>query len=167
MLEPPPALEVLGPLDDLPGREASNIPRGLDGAEKGREKYRADDELSAVPAAKAAVEPKQLPSATAAGRARSSSSEAAVAHAQLFVFMAAETAWRSFEPDGPCEAGRYSLRVRIEKGVVRAVWPVANPPAPARQVRASQLVLGLEIDDVADGEYAAEVVVEPRRPPDP
>jgi hypothetical protein len=157
MLEPAPALEVLGPLDVGPGKNASKPPRERDVA--GEEKYRADNDE-----AEGSSEP---PSATAAGRARSSSSEAAVAHAQLFVFMAAETAWRSFEPDGPCEAGRYSLRVKIEKGVVRAVWPVANPPAPARQVRASQLVLGLEVDNVADGEYAAEVVVEPRRPPDP
>jgi hypothetical protein len=50
--------------------------------------------------------------------------------------------------------------------VVREVWPVANPPAPTNQVRASQLVLGLEIENVTDGQYAAEVVVEPRRPPD-
>jgi hypothetical protein len=77
--------------------------------------------------------------------------------------MEAETAWRGFEPDGPSEAGRYALRIRVEGGVVREVWPVANPPAPARQVRASQLVLGLEVDNVPDGEYAAEVVVEPRR----
>lgn len=85
--------------------------------------------------------------------------------AQLFVFMEAETAWRGFEPDGPCEAGRYALRIKVEDGVISEVWPVANPPAPTRQVRASQLVLGLEVEGVDDGEYAAEVVIEPRRPP--
>jgi hypothetical protein len=79
--------------------------------------------------------------------------------------MEAETAWRSFEPERPCEAGRYTLRIRIENGVVREVWPVANPSATTRQVRASQLVLGLDIEDVADGEYAAEVVIEPDHGP--
>jgi hypothetical protein len=178
VLEPAPALEVLGPLDQGDafatksgerggsGPVSSNIPDGREAAAVGNEKSRAADQPSAPLADTAAAESKQLRSATTAGRARSSSSEAGVVTAQLFVFMAADTAWRSFEPDGPCEAGRYSLRVKIEGGVVRAVWPVANPPAPARQVRASQLVLGLEIDNVADGEYAAEVVVEPRRSPD-
>lgn len=179
VLDPAPALEVLGPLDDSPAivkesgsREspdpgASFISGTRDAEGKGNEEDRAVEESSTTPPDKAAVAPKLPQTRTATGRAASSSSEAAVAHGQLFVFMAAETAWRSFEPDGPCEAGRYALRVRIEDGVVRAVWPVANPPAPARQVRATQLVLGLEIDNVADGEYAAEVVVEPRRPPDP
>jgi hypothetical protein len=84
---------------------------------------------------------------------------------QLFVFMEAETAWKSFEPPSPSEAGRYSLRIRIEGDRVVEVWPVANPPATTRQVRASQLVLGLEIEGVPDGEYAAEVVIESREPP--
>jgi hypothetical protein len=156
VLEPAPALEVLGPLDD--GAAVAG--------KRGDREYRGVDESAAAVPDAAGVERKQLLTGTATGRGRPSSSDAAVVHAQLFVFMAAETAWRSFEPDGPCEAGRYALRIKVEDGVVRAVWPVANPPAPARQVRASQLVLGLEVENVADGEYSAEVVVEPRRPPD-
>jgi hypothetical protein len=179
VLEPAPALEVLGPLNDSaatapkrgdrdgPGPGTSIIPRRGEGERTGRGENQAGAEPSAALPDKAEVESNHLPTGTAADRARSPSSEAGVATAQLFVFMAGETAWRSFEPDGPCEAGRYVLRVRIENGVVRAVWPVANPPAPTRQVRASQLVLGLEIENVVDGEYPAEVVVEPRRPPDP
>ncbi len=178
VLEPAPALEVLGPLDDSPaigkksgyregpGPGASINPSRREAEGKGNEEYRGVDESSAAAPDKGAVVPKLLQTGTATGRARSSSSDAAVAHAQLFVFMAAETAWRSFEPEGPCEAGRYALRIRVENGVIRAVWPVVNPPAPARQVRASQLVLGLEVENVADGEYSAEVVVESRRPPD-
>jgi hypothetical protein len=178
VLEPAPALEVLGPLDDgaaIAGKRGDRdapMPvapitlNGRDTQKKGDQEYRSIDESAAAAPAAAGVERKQLLTGTATIRGRSSSSDAAVVNAQLFVFMAAETAWRSFEPDGPCEAGRYALRIKVEDGVVRAVWPIANPPAPARQVRASQLVLGLEVENVADGEYSAEVVVQPRRPPD-
>jgi hypothetical protein len=86
------------------------------------------------------------------------------AHGQLLVFVEGETAWRSFELRERCDPGRYAVRVRIENGTVRRVWPVWKPlAAPTESLQASELVLGLEIEGVADGEYPAEVVVEPGR----
>lgn len=83
---------------------------------------------------------------------------------QLLVFVEGETAWRSFELRERCDPGRYAVRVRIENGTVRRVWPVWKPlAAPTESLQASELVLGLEIEGVADGEYAAEVVVEAGR----
>ncbi len=174
VLEPAPALEVLGPLDESSAATAAGVvvdgPTGRPPAPGRHIEPDTTGEGEGPTAFNLTPARSEMKGggldAGSAGRARATASEAARARAQLFVFMEAKTAWRSFEPDGPCEAGRYSLRVRIENGVVSAVWPVANPPAPARQVRASQLALGLEIADVADGEYSAEVVVEPQRPQD-
>lgn len=184
-LDPSPALEVMGPLEvgslseerRLKRREADVAPGNLaklpsddestSGGRRVSEKYNAPSSTTEgqVQSDSGVAAPPVAQTQDKASQVSPTTSDATVAGAQLFVFMAAETAWRSFEPDGPCEAGRYALRIRIEDGVVREVWPVANPPAPTRQVRASQLVLGLVVDNVADGEYAAEVVVEPRRPP--
>lgn len=170
-----PALEVMGPLGASAKGDADGSAQGEnEGAPPGRHKSLSDSERGdggkrpAEGAVQGGLSDAGTPPAQtrqSAGRSQAEETDAPFAGGQLFVFMEAETAWRSFDPEGRCEAGRYALRVRIENGVVREVWPVANPPAPARQVSASQLVLGLEIDDVADGEYAAEVVVEPRRPP--
>jgi hypothetical protein len=86
------------------------------------------------------------------------------AHGQLLVFVEGETAWRSFELRERCDPGRYAVRVRIENGTVRRAWPVWKPlAAPTESLQASELVLGLEIEGVADGEYPAEIVVEPGR----
>jgi len=169
-----PALEVMGPLDTATsGDAAGSAQDDLEIKPPARHKSLAagvaltDEKRTAeagVRGGPADAEPPLLRTGQPAGRSASEGFAAPPAGAQLFVFMEAETAWRSFDPEGPCEAGRYALRIRIENGVVREVWPVANPPAPTRQVRASQLVLGLEIDNVADGEYSAEIVVEPRRP---
>jgi len=176
VLAPPPALEVLGPLDAATTGETGGssvndpdvIPLGgrrtlVDSEERTEGKRAAKAGVQRGPTA---IEPPRLQTGQSAEQSDGKEYAAPSRGAQLFVFMEAETAWRSFDPDGPSEAGRYALRIRIENGVVREVWPVANPPAPTRQVRASQLVLGLEIDNVADGEYAAEVVVEPRNPRD-
>ncbi len=171
-----PVLEVMGPLDTATTGDATGSDRkDRDVKPSARHKSLADDEArtGGQRAAEAdlqdgleGAEPPLLRAGQSAGRSASKEFATPPAGAQLFIFMKAETAWRSFDPDGPCEAGRYALRIRIENGVVREVWPVANPPAPTNQVRASQLVLGLEIENVTDGQYAAEVVVEPRRPPD-
>ncbi len=157
-----PALEVMGPIDtDTSGDAAGSAQPDIEVKPPARHKSLAGSEARTDKGrADAAAGQGRL-----AGRAASEEFAAPPAGAQLFIFMEAETAWRSFAPEGPCEAGRYALRIRVEDGVVREVWPVANPPAPTRQVRASQLVLGLSVDNVADGEYAAEVVVEPRQPP--
>ncbi len=175
VLAPPPALEVMGPLDAGPGDNDAGAGREeLDDRPSGRRQSFADEgspaeseraDKGAVRSGPAGVEPSAQGTGASEDRSSLRKSEASSSGAQLFVFMQAETAWKSFSPDESCEAGRYSLRIRVENGVIREVWPVANPPAPTRQVRASQLVLGLAIENVADGEYAAEVVVEPRQPP--
>lgn len=93
--------------------------------------------------------------------------EAAPFGGQLLVFVEGRTLWQSFKPRVRCDPGRYAVRVRIEAGTVRKVWPVWKPlAAPTESLQASAMVLGLTIDGVADGEYAAEVVVE-LLPPDP
>jgi hypothetical protein len=171
-MEAAPPLEVLGPL------ESAVDP--ADGAGRGAEealqaKGRAEESTTMGTTSSGERSTTAPPNRTSAkgsapaspgtdARARSgwAAAGAQVSEGQVFVFMDAATAWRGFEPRAPCEAGRYAVRVRVQDGVIREVWPVANPPAPTRQVRASQLVLGLEIEDVPDGEYSAEVVVEPR-----
>jgi len=180
-LEPAPPLDVMGPLnagrasEHDPGtgqrREtaAEGTPVGIEALEQSAGEDRPSPKPVASADSAATVESSRgdRPKSTTENRdlrSRAVENGAPIAGAQLFVFMESETAWRPFEPDGPCEAGRYALRVRVEDGVIREVWPVANPPAPTRQVRASQLVLGLEVENVSDGEYSAEVVVESRRP---
>lgn len=168
-----PALEVMGPLDTATSGDAAGPAQdNLEVTPPARNKSLTDGDArtggkrtaeGAVQGGAAHAEPS--PERTGQSGGRSAVEEyAGPAGGQLFVFMEAETAWRSFDPESPCAAGRYALRISIKNGVVREVWPVGNPPAPTRQVCASQLVLGLAIENVADGEYAAEVVVEPRKP---
>lgn len=171
--EPAAALEVMGPLSNGSAseqkRDTGQPQARLEADEQmaaGRPSTR-ESEASAKSAGNLAPSDLDRSKSTTDARGRRTGTEdsgVTASGAQLFVFMESETAWRGFTPDGPCEAGRYALRIRVEDGVIREVWPVANPPAPTRQVRASQLVLGLEVENVADGEYSAEVVVEPRHP---
>ncbi len=90
--------------------------------------------------------------------------EVSTGKARLFVFVDGETSWRDFEPRARCSSGRYSLRIRIGSGVVREVWPVGGATSEQRtqHLCAGELVRGLPIEEVVDGEYRAEVVVEPR-----
>jgi hypothetical protein len=77
--------------------------------------------------------------------------------------MDGETAWRSFETETRCQSGRYVVRIRVNNEVVRDVWPVGIPPAaPSQRLCAAEIVSGLKIENVSDGEYPAEVVVERR-----
>ena len=84
--------------------------------------------------------------------------------AQLFVFINGKSAWRDFTPPTTCRAGRYSVRIVVARGAVREARPIggAASAAPSQRLCAAGLVLGLEIDEVPDGEYPAEIVVEPR-----
>lgn len=84
--------------------------------------------------------------------------------AQLFVFINGKSAWRDFTPSTACKAGRYSVRIVVAGGAVREARPVggAASAAPTQRLCAAGLILGLELDAVADGEYPAEIVVEPR-----
>jgi hypothetical protein len=180
--EVPPPLEVLGPLDvPVPAtRHVAGLtpdPAPLEG----------DPGLAAPSAANATADlppsdSARPPSSDDLGREGADSGKAGLrtapgdsapkgrrpgavtAHGQLLVFVEGETAWRSFELRERCDFGRYAVRVRIEDGMVRRVWPVWKPlAAPTESLQASELVLGLEIDGVADGEYPAEVVVESGR----
>ena len=84
--------------------------------------------------------------------------------AQLFVFIDGESAWREFTPSAMCKAGRYSVRIVVTGGAVRQARPVggAASASPSQRLCAAELIIDLEIEEVADGEYPAEVVVEPR-----
>ncbi len=84
--------------------------------------------------------------------------------AQLFVFINGESAWREFTPSSSCKPGRYTVRIVVAGGAVREARPVggAASAVPSQRLCAAELILGLEIEDVADGEYPAEVVVERR-----
>ncbi len=80
---------------------------------------------------------------------------------RLLVFMGGDTAWQDFEPQVTSVPGRHAVRVRVEGGVVRKVWPVWKPlAAPFDSLQASELVVGLAISGVPDGDYAGEVVIE-------
>jgi hypothetical protein len=84
--------------------------------------------------------------------------------AQLFIFIDGKSAWREFTPKDACKPGRYAVRIVVARGVVREVRPVggAASATPSQRLCAANLVLDLEIEGVADGEYPAEVVVNPR-----
>jgi hypothetical protein len=84
--------------------------------------------------------------------------------AQLFIFIDGKSAWREFTPKDACKPGRYAARIVVGRGVVREVRPVggAASATPSQRLCAANLVLDLEIEGVADGEYPAEVVVKPR-----
>jgi len=87
-----------------------------------------------------------------------------IGQAQLFIFIDGKTSWRNFEPRSRCDTGRYSIRIRVGGGVVREVWAIGGAASdpPPQNLCAGELARGLEVVDVADGEYAAEIVVEPR-----
>ena len=167
--EVPPPLEVLGPLD-VP------VPAKRRGDRLTPDPMPPEDDGRIMPPA-AAGATANLPSSDAArpsssedlglGGAAGRRSGAAAAHGQLLVFIEGETAWRSFELRERCDPGRYAVRVKIENGIVLKVWPVWKPlAAPTESLQASELVLGLAVEGVVDGEYPAEVVVEagPARP---
>jgi anti-sigma factor RsiW len=96
---------------------------------------------------------------------RSWDSAPPVGRAQLFVFIDGKSAWREFTPTASCRPGRYSVRIVVADGAVREARPVGGAAAamPSQRLCAATLIRDLEIDGVADGEYPAEVVVEPRR----
>ena len=96
-----------------------------------------------------------------------SSAGGRAAAGRLLVFMGGDTAWQDFEPRVASVPGRHAVRVRIVDGSVRKVWPVWKPlAAPFDSLQASELVVGLAISGVPDGDYAGEVVIEgPSTPP--
>jgi hypothetical protein len=180
-LDDPAPLEVLGPLEEgeVPTFEDEETKGGrLGGAMAGsstaaKDKVATTGEIRrpAAPGEKDDFDPppqrKDLGGAREAGRdAALQSWEAAppMGRAQLFVFINGKSAWREFTPSANCKAGRYSVRIVVTGGAVREARPVggAASAAPSQRLCAAGLVLDLEIDAVADGEYPAEIVVEPR-----
>lgn len=188
VFDDPPALEVLGPLDTAPSerekrrrsddRTTTTEPRTESDVLSSSSGLRSSAQLRpeaptivrmdnvAVPPSgtRTVVVPDSMeagkslegPGVTAGGR---------TTQAQFFLFDESRTVWRDFEPSARCKHGRYALRVRIEEGFVVEVWPVgaATSPAPQERLCAAGLATGLEVADVVDGEYHAEVVIEPRR----
>jgi len=180
-LDDPAPLEVLGPLEEgevptYEDQESTIIPldevRAKSSAVAEDKDAKKGERLRpAAPGEKgdldSAPQRADMRSAREAGRGAALQSwEAAppMGRAQLFVFINGESAWREFTPATVCKAGRYSVRIVVANGAVREARPVggAASAAPSQRLCAAGLVLDLEIDDVIDGEYPAEIVVEPR-----
>ena len=177
-LDDPPALEVLGPLEEEE-RQATIVEPDVEDAaafanegdapapQAALEKSRA--KAAAQPKAEAGLE-RRRPEKDAGhegGRAETLQSWDPApprGRGQLFVFIDGRSAWREFAPSATCKPGRYSVRIVVAAGSVREARPVggAASASPSQRLCAADLVLDLEIDDVADGEYPAEVVVETR-----
>jgi hypothetical protein len=184
-IEESPPLRVLGPLEappdakgDLGGRKmggeempakpgwaaadtsARSTPSETAKARGELDEVFADD--APVTTGDAAPEGEKRTLQSVSGRPRER--EASNGQAQLFIFDAGKTSWQAFEPRARCDTGRYTVRVRVGGGVVREVWAVgrATLNSPSPPLCAGELVRGLAVSEVADGEYAAEVVVEPR-----
>jgi hypothetical protein len=178
-LEEPLPLEVLGPLegeigsDGLSGMitdETAAAP--LDGKAETEKKASTDRPKSAATLG-TQREGAQTTEESARGRAQEMDRNAAPqpwdvsvpkGRAQLFVFINGTSAWSEFTPPRSCTPGRYTVRVTVRDGTVREAKPVGGPtsPLPSQRLCAAGLIIGLEIRDVADGEYQAEVVVERR-----
>lgn len=178
-LEEPRALEVLGPLDEEDGFAATIETSGEEAvdqmaarstlADKDDQKARVDqpsrpqakgERESPAPAEKKA-EPQEGERPIMAGQW---DSDSPLGTARLFVFINGGSAWEEFRPSSTCKPGRYPVRVVIGDGVVREARPVggAASASPTQRLCAASLVIDLEIEGVADGEFPAEVVVEPR-----
>jgi hypothetical protein len=179
----PPALDVLGPLEEEVGEELSPPSDTLLDS-KGRRKA----EVAGVSADRsdesrvrdAAPAPRPASETTATGKiakpedlstrgATSSGSRlwrdhTTAGRGQLFVFVDEETAWQDFETKAFCTPGRYAVRVKVSAGVVTEVLSIGGASADKTSQRlcAGQLVVGLAVTGVPDGEHSAEVVVEPR-----
>ncbi len=179
-LDNPPPLEVLGPLEEgraaMSENEAANLPLNEVMAKASavvaeRDAKKGESPRPAVPGARDdrdnSPQREDTVGARETGRGsalRSWEAAPPMGRAQLFVFIDGKSAWREFKPSSACKAGRYSVRVVVAGGFVREVRPVggAASAAPSQRLCAAGLVLDLEIDEVADGEYPAEIVVEPR-----
>ena len=179
-LEEPRPLDVLGPLEKAPmlASEDDHAGRGVAGDSEESATVLADvidekNELQQTEPGKAKRDRKPSASEEGKGEARDNDRGAGIrslesgparGRARLFVFIDGESAWSEFTPSAPCKPGRYSVRVVVGSGVVREARPVggAASASPTQRLCAANLVINLEMDDVPDGEYPAEVVVETR-----
>jgi len=180
-LDDPVPLEVLGPLEEGEARTFENQkPAGVSLDEvQAKSQAVAEDKGARMGESLRPTAPGEKgdlnrpPQRNEKGRAHEGDRDAALqswvasppmGQAQLFVFINGKSAWRDFTPPSTCKAGRYSVRIVVTGGAVREARPVGGAAlaAPSQRLCAAELVLGLEIDEVADGEYPAEIVVEPR-----
>ncbi len=182
-LDNSPALDVLGPLEEEVGEELSPPSEILPYSKDGRKTEVAGvsaDRSNESRARDAAPAPRPASEATATGKnakagdlstrgATSSGSRLWRDHTragrgQLFVFVDEETAWQDFETKAFCTPGRYAVRVKVSAGVVTEVLSAVAPPTgkTSQRLCAGQLVIGLAVTGVLDGEYSAVVVVDPR-----
>jgi hypothetical protein len=177
-LDDPPALEVRGPLEEgerlLSADERSvAAPAGV-AIEPPAMAANTDDkkrrpEKGDLPVDKSELERQQEEVHADQGAGRDDALRPwdvapPTGRAQLFVFIDGKSAWREFTPNDTCKPGRYAVRIVVARGAVREVRPVggAASATPSQRLCAANLTLDLEIEGVADGEYPAEVVVEPR-----
>jgi hypothetical protein len=177
-LSAPPALEVLGPLEKKRGSvddEDLDQARRADSAVAFGATEPGNDRPGASDPTNEALEG-QATSPSAPGSTGFLSEDAVDTQAparwnnqgpgsrgHLYIFMDGETAWQNFETEMRCQSGRYVVRIRVNNEVVRDVWPVGIPPAtPSQRLCAAEIISGLKIENVPDGEYPAEVVVERR-----
>jgi len=181
-LDDPVALEVLGPLEEgevetvddqkISGGPVDEIQPMDSAAAEDKGVKKGEGLRTTVPGEKDdldhAPRRKESDSALEGGRGaaalQSWAASPPMGQAQLFVFVDGKSAWRDFTPPATCKAGRYSVRIVVAGGAVREARPVggAASAAPSQRLCAAGLILGLEIDEVADGEYPAEIVVKPR-----
>ena len=181
-LDDPVALEVLGPLEEgevetvddqkISGGPVDEIQPMDSAAAEDKGAKKGEGLRTTVPGEKDdldhAPRRKESDSALEGGRGaaalQSWAASPPMGQAQLFVFVDGKSAWRDFTPPATCKAGRYSVRIVVAGGAVREARPVggAASAAPSQRLCAAGLILDLEIDEVADGEYPAEIVVKPR-----
>jgi hypothetical protein len=176
--EEPPALEVLGPLDVEEGSRSPDeapgaVSAGVVASQPSAMTANTDGEVrqteEALPTAKGrlAGQGEEVRGEQETDRSKGLRPWGAAppaSRAQLFVFIDGKSAWREFTPEGTCKPGRYAVRIVVGRGEVREVRPVggAASASPSQRLCAADLVIGLGIEGVADGEYPAEVVIEPR-----
>lgn len=183
ILEEPPALEVLGPLEagevgffvepvtDTTA-ELSSHPRDR---RESLDKNRIETDATPLPGSVSGTVPgPQAEDELTAGSLSPGTGnrganapweeEASPGISRLYVFVNGETAWKEFRPATGCPIGRYSVRVLISEGAVASAWSLGvNPSTPtARRFCAGEAVRGIELEKVPDGEYLAELVVEKR-----
>jgi hypothetical protein len=179
-LDNPPPLDVRGPLEKNaaiahPEPPISTLDRDTeaegDSAEAGREvptglAVKATSDLSERKRVQVGTEEHGAEALKRRPRkdARDWESAPPRGQAQLFVFVGEDSAWRTFAPAHACKAGRYTVRIVVLNGVVREATPIggAASASPSQRLCAADLVIDLEIEDVVDGQYAAEIVIEPR-----
>ena len=179
----PPALEILGPLEEAVGDELSTPQdtvlssgdktksefAGVS-ADRSDESRTRDAQPGPRPASEITVTATVAEDEDVSTRGAASSEgrlwrdHTPAGKGQIFIFVEEETAWREFEAKAFCTPGRYAIRVKVSAGVVTEVWPVGGATAGTTSQRlcAGTLVVGLTIEGVPDGEYSAEVVVQPR-----